>query len=289
MRRPAILTTLSLLVGLLAFLAPSGSAESYTPSSYTSRLLTLLNQARADHGLHTLTLASGTTTVATNWSAYLAQQNALQHNPDLRHQLETHGSPDWTSYGENVGQGLTNDPDGLWRAYMESPEHRANILLPEFRYVGLATVFDGGNAWNTFDFVDSYGTRTAARTATKSSPKPEPKPAPKPSPTHTATAAPAPAPAPVATHEPARVKHERHVAKHPKPAANAHRVSVAGLREPPSTMPAAPVALAAVPLAADDFLATPVGGPRRAVVVALAVLALVTAARRWLLVGSGLA
>jgi uncharacterized protein YkwD len=185
MRRPAILTTLSLLAGLLACLAPSGSAASYTPASYTNRLLTLLNQARAGHGLHTLTLASGTTTVAMNWSQHLAAQNALQHNPDLPRQLETHGSPNWTSYGENVGQGLTSDPDGLWRAYMASPEHRENILLPEFRYVGLATVFDGDNAWNTFDFVDSYGTKT--RTATTSEPKPDPKPSPS-----LSTAAPAP-------------------------------------------------------------------------------------------------
>jgi uncharacterized protein YkwD len=289
MRRPAILTTLSLLAGVLAFLAPSGSATSYTPSSYTSRLLTLLNNARAEHGLHTLTLASGTTTVATNWSTYLASQGALQHNPDLRHQLETHGSPDWTSYGENVGEGLTNDPDGLWRAYMNSPEHRDNILMPEFRYVGLATVFAGGNAWNTFDFVDSYGSRTATRSTTKPAPKPDPKPAPKPSPTHTATAAPAPAPAPVATHEAAPVEHKRPAARHHKLAVKPHRVTVAGLREPPPSVPPAAMALASVPLAAGDVLAPPVEGPRRAVVVALAVLALAAAARRWVLVGSGLA
>jgi hypothetical protein len=38
-----------------------------------------------------------------------------------------------------------------------------------------------------------------------------------------------------------------------------------------------------------DDLSAPVQGPRRAVIVAIAVLALVAAARRWVLVGARLA
>src|SRR5205809_7110695 len=111
MRRPdtairaSLLGLLAVVVVTLATFAPSASARSYSPSSYAARLLALVNSARADHGLPALRSAAGTTTVAAGWTAHMADSRVLAHNPDLRHQIETHGSPDWTTYGENVGHG----------------------------------------------------------------------------------------------------------------------------------------------------------------------------------------
>jgi hypothetical protein len=296
MRRPAILTILALLAGLFAVLAPAGSAQTFTASSYTSRLLTLVNNARADHGLRPLTLTSGTTTVAAGWSATMARQQVLSHNPNLGHEIETHGSPNWTTYGENVGEGMATDPDGLFKAYMNSPEHRENILLRAYRYVGVATVFSGKMAWNTFDFVDSYGTSTTTTTTTtkttkKTTSKPAPKPAPAPaaSPTQQQTA-------PVAAQSPkAKAPEKKHETK--KPARKQHerpavddRIRVKGLQLQsafPASAASAP--LASTPVSVVDDLSAPVQGPRRAVIVAIAVLALVAAARRWVLVGARLA
>ena len=161
-------TILSAIAGFIVLAAPSAHAATYSTSSYGARLLQLVNQARSSNGLHTLTLASGTTTVAAGWTQHLAQQAALSHNPNLASQLESHGSPDWTIYGENVGQGAPTNPDQLFNAYMQSPEHRANILEGRYRYVGVAVVFAGGYAWNTFDFVDQYGgSTTTSSTTTK--------------------------------------------------------------------------------------------------------------------------
>src|SRR3954451_14927982 len=167
MRRPAIAALLATIAGLFAMLAPSASAAGYTTSGYASRLLSLVNQARADNGLSALQFAGGTATVAANWTAHMASSRTLAHNPNLRSQLESHGSNNWTTYGENVGQGYTSSPDGLFRAYMQSPEHRANILTGAYRYVGVAVSFTGKLAWNTFDFVDAYGAPTVAKTAPK--------------------------------------------------------------------------------------------------------------------------
>src|SRR3954466_13189282 len=144
-----------LALGAAFGLAPA-HATSWTSGSYASRLVQLVNQARQQHGLGSLTLASGTSQVAASWTAHLDASQSLSHNPDLRHQLETHGSPDWTTYGENVGQGPADDPDALFNAYMNSPEHRSNILNTAYRFTGVAVVLDGNTAWNTFDFVDSY-------------------------------------------------------------------------------------------------------------------------------------
>lgn len=165
-------------------------AASWTSSSYASRLVELVNQARQQHGLRPLTVASGTSQVAASWTAHLDATQSLSHNPDLRHQLETHGSPDWTTYGENVGEGPADDPDALFKAYMNSTEHRTNILNSAYRFTGVAVIIDGKTAWNTFDFVDTYHS-----TQTTSTQQVKPKPSPKPKPTSVA-----PAPAPVPTH-----------------------------------------------------------------------------------------
>ena len=168
---------LAALVGLAALLAPSAFAES-TSSDYSSRLVTLINQARAEHGLRALTVAGGTSTVAINWAGHMAQQQALSHNPNLASQLESHGSPNWTTYAENVAAGSTDSADAMFQDYMNSAEHRANILNGQFRYVGVGTVFSGSFAWNTLDFVDQYSSTTTSTsssttTATKTTTAPK--------------------------------------------------------------------------------------------------------------------
>jgi len=172
--RAAAVVALAVLIGVAALLAPSAGAESST-SSYANRLVSLINNARAQNGLKALTVTSGTSTVAANWTNHLDQQQALSHNPDLGHQLETHGSPDWTAYGENVGDGPTSSADTLFKAYMNSPEHRDNILGSRFRYLGIGVVFDGSTAWNTLDFVDQYSSSKPHTTSTTSAP-PKPRP-----------------------------------------------------------------------------------------------------------------
>ena len=171
---------LAVLLGLAALLAPSAKAES-SPAAYADRLVSLINQARVDQGLRALTVTSGTSTVALNWTHHLDAQQSLSHNPDLGRQLESHGSPNWTAYGENVGEGPTSSADDVFKAYMNSPEHRDNILNARYRYVGIGVVFDNSVAWNTLDFVDQYSTskpRSATPTATKPTPKTTPTAAP---------------------------------------------------------------------------------------------------------------
>ncbi|MDQ1699447.1 MAG: hypothetical protein QOG34_1310 [Frankiaceae bacterium] len=183
-----VTAALASVAGTLIVAAPSASAES-TTSAFTSRLVTLVNQARAQHGLRALSVAGGTSTVASGWSSHMASTNTLAHNPNLQSQLEAHGSPNWTTYGENVGEGPSSSADKLFTAYMNSPEHKANILGSGYRYLGIATVFSSGVAWNTMDFVDQYGSTTTTTTTmqhhtatvthhvTTSAPKPAARPA----------------------------------------------------------------------------------------------------------------
>jgi hypothetical protein len=272
--RLAAVVGLAVLMAIAALLAPSASAES-SSSAFGGRLVTLINQARAQHGLKALTVTSGTSTVATSWTQHLDQQQALSHNPDLGHQLETHGSPNWTAYGENVGDGPTSSADTLFQAYMNSPEHRANILGSAYRYLGIGVVFDGSTAWNTLDFVDQYSTPKPRTTTTQPAPsttKTTTRTAPKTAPKVVTRTAPRPAPRPA-------VRAQR-VA--PRPAARVHSVSSRPtVKAIAAVLPPAPVVQVPV-MRAAVALPMPVKVPARdslPIVVAAAMILLVVATR----------
>ena len=158
--RGGLLLVLAALLSCVVAVPLAGQAHATTTtpalSTFDSRLLYDINHARAVRGIRALTLVAGTTDVAHGWSCHLAGVHLLSHNGRLGTLLESHGSYYWTTYGENVGMtASTAGADSLFRAYMNSPAHRANILDRSFRYVGVWTKRSGGRRWNTIDFVGS--------------------------------------------------------------------------------------------------------------------------------------
>ena len=129
-----------------------------TLNGYEASLLAQINAARTSHGLHALTVVAGATDVARNWSWRLASAQQLSHNPALVSDLEHAGSAAWTDIAENVGMASPTSPSSLMSAYMASAPHRANILDPSMRYLGVGVVMRGSTAWNTLDFVNAYST-----------------------------------------------------------------------------------------------------------------------------------
>jgi uncharacterized protein YkwD len=59
----------------------------------------------------------------------------------------------WSMLGENVGEG--GGVKSLQRAFMRSPEHRANILDKSFKYVGVGVKKKNGLMWVTVQFESS--------------------------------------------------------------------------------------------------------------------------------------
>ena len=175
-RSLGLTAALALTLVALAALVLAASPASASESTYAQRLADRINSARASHGVGAVQWVDGTSQVARAWATHLRAANGLSHNPNLQSDLESHGSPNWMHYGENVGVGPSGNPDSVFDAYMNSSAHRANILDPKVHYVGIGVVFDSSDAWNTLDFVDSYSGSGA-----------KPAPAPKPS-----SAAPAP-------------------------------------------------------------------------------------------------
>lgn len=165
----AMLATMGLIVGSVA-VAPSASAAARLTvahpriadqhSSFDAQLISYINQARSAKGLPAVREASGLTIMSAWWSRQMnngATGGNLKHNPNAWTQVLSYGASNRRAWGENVAKMPTGtSAKALFDAYMASPGHRANILSPKYKYVGMGTV---GN-FNTMEFTDNVETRT---------------------------------------------------------------------------------------------------------------------------------
>jgi pyruvate/2-oxoglutarate dehydrogenase complex dihydrolipoamide acyltransferase (E2) component len=162
----AVTTTVATVAPVAAFADSSASME--------SQFVAKMNAARQSAGLRPYAVASDLTSIARQHSAQMASRQELYHNPNLTTQVQN-----WQAVGENVGEGPT--VSDIHNAFMQSPEHKANILDHDFTQVGVGVVVDkNGIIWVTEDF------RQPMRSS--SSPAPTHHSAPKTTTTHQASA-----------------------------------------------------------------------------------------------------
>jgi uncharacterized protein YkwD len=138
------------LLGLAA--GPSASSRStqrhVALSSLESGVLQQLNQIRAAHGLRALRLSAPLTTAAGRHSREMGTDGYFDH-------ASHDGTAFWkrivrwyasSGYGYwSVGENLlwsspSVDPKAALQLWMASPEHRANILAPRWREIGVSAV-----------------------------------------------------------------------------------------------------------------------------------------------------
>jgi uncharacterized protein YkwD len=141
--RIAVVCTLIASIG-------AGTLTGATASGATLRrqkMLAWVNDARAKHNVRPLKMDTYVVGLAHDHNVEMARKHKLFHTKHLGSKLR---SVNWHSWGENIGAGVT--PWGLFRAYMASPEHRANILDKNFDHVGINFVVRHGIMWSTMDF-----------------------------------------------------------------------------------------------------------------------------------------
>ena len=113
------------------------------------------NMARADRGLAKLKLDPELSKAAKKHTYEMVNKNLLHHttSDNLRRRVTN-----WSILGENVGVGGT--VSSLQQAFMNSPAHKDNILLPGFTNMGVGTVTKGDRLWVTviFESVSNPGT-----------------------------------------------------------------------------------------------------------------------------------
>ena len=144
-----LLAVLALLVSLPGASLASGRGASISSSAAAlldQGLLEQLNEIRAAHRLRRLSLSASLSAAAQTHSRDMLANGYFAHN-------SSNGTPFWkrirTYYPEgrsgywSVGENLfwssgSTSASAAVRAWMASPEHRANILDPIWREVGIA-------------------------------------------------------------------------------------------------------------------------------------------------------
>ena len=149
--------------------SPSASPSAPAGGTAAAQVLALINQARSAAGLPALTITQGLETSSSQHNLLMADGCGLSHQcpgePPLGDR-ETAAGVDWTSAGENIGEGgPVADTDaaiaqmavGLTQSMLnEQPPddgHRLNILSSSFTHIGIAVYRDSsGTVWLTQDF-----------------------------------------------------------------------------------------------------------------------------------------
>ncbi|HEY5320040.1 MAG TPA: CAP domain-containing protein [Galbitalea sp.] len=147
------LTAAWLLAALVLLTMPAGalSARGGTRTAQASLdagVLDQLNAIRLAHGLVALTASPRLAAAAAQHTREMAADGYFAHNSvngtafwrRISHWYSSAQFGYW-SVGENL---LWSSPDvdaaGALRLWMQSPEHRANILAPRWREIGIANV-----------------------------------------------------------------------------------------------------------------------------------------------------
>ncbi|MHB8513582.1 MAG: CAP domain-containing protein [Actinomycetota bacterium] len=142
----AIATIVFVSWGATAALSPAAAM-----SSLDAQFVSAHNNIRSQYGRPTLPVYSDLASVALRHSQDMAAQQNLYHNPNLANEVQG-----WTVLGENVGYG--GSVSDLMNAFMNSPEHRSNILDTDYNQFGIGAVTDSsGTIWVTVVFAHRGG------------------------------------------------------------------------------------------------------------------------------------
>jgi uncharacterized protein YkwD len=128
------LAVLVLTMTMLAF-APGAGARGYSASEL--RLVGMINQVRAAHVLPRLRIDATLERAARAHSQDMLAHGYFAHGPFVArlHSFGVHSS----IVGENLawGAGSGGEARSVLHLWLQSPEHRRNLLRPSFRRIGL--------------------------------------------------------------------------------------------------------------------------------------------------------
>jgi serine protease len=127
------------------------------PSGWQQEMLSRINAERAKAGAGPLAVEDRLTRAAQGWSQYMSDHAYFSHfAPDGSGpgQRITAAGYAWRTYGENIAWGQP-DVGSVMDAWLHSPGHRANILNPNFKEVGLGLAQGAGSPY----YCQDFGTR----------------------------------------------------------------------------------------------------------------------------------
>ena len=122
----------------LALLLPAAAPAGVTRAE--SSLLREINSARIAHGLHPLVFDAHLERAAQAHTSEMIQTNVFAHGAFASRLLQFDVAA--RVAGENIawGTGVRGSAHAIVAAWLASPEHRANLLGPSFRRVGVGAL-----------------------------------------------------------------------------------------------------------------------------------------------------
>lgn len=122
-------------------------------SSIPGEIHALINQDRAANGLGPMSWHGSLRNLACDWSYYMSQTGSFSHR-SLAPVFGWPGFGGFSTLGENLYLGGSGaSAQQIHAAFMNSAGHRANILKPNFTYVGIALYIANGQLW----LVENFG------------------------------------------------------------------------------------------------------------------------------------
>jgi hypothetical protein len=140
-----------MIVATACFVVATSQGASASDPGAEADFVGRINALRAGNSAGGLQVHSVLTAKAQGWAAHMAATQCLCHS-----NLTDGISVGWHKLGENVGRGPS--VASLQNAFVNSPEHRANMLDRSFQWVGIGVAYDGGGQmWVAEVFMNGDG------------------------------------------------------------------------------------------------------------------------------------
>ena len=150
--------------GFAATAAPSDSSDpaatratttTYSATDFENRLYARTNNRRLRQGCRPIRQNAALATAARLHSVRMSDSSELSHRLvdelDLAGRAVAAGYTGWRMLAENLAWGQAT-PGQVFREWLRSPGHRANLDSCRMRDVGIAVVVRNGQPWVTEDF-----------------------------------------------------------------------------------------------------------------------------------------
>ncbi|MCW5850008.1 MAG: hypothetical protein KIT87_07980 [Anaerolineae bacterium] len=192
---PLSLVCLALAAAFLVSTQPTAAQTALSP--FEQEVLNLVNQKRQAVGLTPLTVDARLVQAARDHNARMIATGQFSHQVTGELPLCASGTNNdrfdavgyaWTACAENIAAGQTT-PQQVMDAWMNSAGHKANILNPGYRHIGIGYATGGpyGYYW-TQDFGAGGGSTAPLPTAPAPTATPRPANTPVPTPTQAPSA-----------------------------------------------------------------------------------------------------
>lgn len=146
------------LIILLALFVPAVRAQAAAfqprPSATVTRIVQMVNAKRAAAGLKPLTVNATLMAEAQRFSGVQADIGKVTHrgtDGSNAGQRLTRAGYRWAFYGENLAAGQETAEEVV-AAWMASPTHRANLLTPKAREIGIGHTFRANDQAGYYDY-----------------------------------------------------------------------------------------------------------------------------------------